>query len=95
MNKVAQAIRIIGILALVGGFLIGFLTFEQPVEGSLYKTEADWSVFWTWTLYGAFACAIMFGFSEIINLLDKQVKVQQNIYNELKEGKSEGNQTQK
>jgi hypothetical protein len=77
MNKVAQTIRVIGILALVGGFLIGFLTFEQPVPGYTHLTEADWSVFWTWSLYGAFACIIMFGFSEIINLLDK-------IYKELK-----------
>lgn len=61
MNKVANAIRGIGVLEIMAGLILGaFLGYDY---------EMNWTVFFVWGFAG-FVSGIMFiGFAEIIDLL--------------------------
>ena len=86
MNKIALALNIIGGLAILGGIIIGFATYSTPLEGYTYLTEEDYSVLFTWIGAGLISGIMMFGFAEIINLLDK---IKKGILNEVEEPKKE------
>ena len=86
MNKIALALNIIGGLAILGGIIIGFATYKIPLEGYTYLTEEDYGVLFTWIGAGLISGIMMFGFAEIINLLDK---IKNGILNEAEEPKIE------
>ncbi|WP_054859158.1 hypothetical protein [Gracilibacillus sp. JCM 18860] len=77
MNKIAIVIKVIGVLALIGGIIVGFNLYETPLEGYDYLTEKDYSVLFTWIAYGIIICFIFLGFGEIITLLQKSLNEQE------------------
>ena len=86
MNKIAIALNVIGVLAIIGGIIIGFATYSMPLEGYYTLTEEDYSVLFTWIGAGLISGIMMFGFAEIINLLDK---IKNKLGNETEEPKIE------
>lgn len=62
MNRVANLIRIIGILELIGGIIIGFLSASMDYE-------FIWSSFLMWSGAGFVSGITFVGFAEIIDLL--------------------------
>lgn len=81
MNKIAIALRVIGVLAVFGGIINGVATYQTPLEGYTHLKEEDYSVLITWIAAGIISGIMMFGFAEIINLLDK---IKMGIFNETK-----------
>ncbi|MCM3739252.1 hypothetical protein M3210_03105 [Oceanobacillus luteolus] len=71
MNKVALALNVVGALAILGGIIVGFSSYQEPLPGYTYITEENYSVLFTWIGVGLISGIMMFGFAEIINLLDK------------------------
>lgn len=63
MNKIATAIKVIGWLSILGGIVLGI--------GEARLEESFW-VFVINVLYGIGIAILVFGFSEIINLLQKK-----------------------
>ncbi|MDY7222097.1 hypothetical protein [Halalkalibacterium halodurans] len=72
MNDVAKALYVIGWLTIIGGLVLGFANREIEVEGLVYShTETSWAIFFIYFVGGIISGVIMFGFAEIVNLLDK------------------------
>ncbi|MED4124044.1 hypothetical protein P4641_08650 [Halalkalibacterium halodurans] len=72
MNDVAKALYVIGWLTIIGGLVLGFANREVEVEGLVYThTETSWLIFFAYFIGGIIWGVIMFGFAEIVNLLDR------------------------
>lgn len=64
------ALRIIGVLAIIGGFTVGVSLSEAEVEGYYTQTEHDWIAFFTWLAYGVIAGILFFAFAQILDHLE-------------------------
>nr|WP_217588714.1 hypothetical protein [Lentibacillus saliphilus] len=74
MNKVAIALNTVGALSIVGGFIVGLNLYKIPMDG-MYSSEENYAVLLTWIAAGFISGIIMFGFAEIVNLLDEKKHV--------------------
>ena len=63
-------LRIIGALAILGGFFIGLDLYEVPIEGYRHLTEKDWTIFFTWFGYGIISGILFFAFAQILDHLE-------------------------
>jgi phosphotransferase system glucose/maltose/N-acetylglucosamine-specific IIC component len=79
MNTIAVWLYITGVLAIIGGIILGFQNYEVVIgyEESILSSidpepiiEKSWPVFWVYTLTGVVSGILLFGFAEIINILD-------------------------
>jgi hypothetical protein len=78
MNKIAVALKVIGVIALLGGVVGGFILYETPAEGYDYLTDKDYGVLFTWIAYGVISCFLFLGFGEIITLLQRSLDEQES-----------------
>jgi hypothetical protein len=62
----------------LGGVIIGISSYRIPVEGYEYITEESFQVLFGWIGAGVISGIMMFGFAEIVKLLDKILKVLKN-----------------
>ena len=65
-NGVAKTIKIVGILEMLAGFIIGYFLGN---EGTGYSSEMHESVFIYWVIIGFVSGMLFIGFSEVIQLL--------------------------
>ncbi|OEH54005.1 hypothetical protein AQ616_09460 [Oceanobacillus sp. E9] len=72
MNKIATTLFVVGGLAILGGIVLGFISYETPLAGYDYLTEKNYTVLFTWIGAGIISGIMMFGFAEIIRLLQVQ-----------------------
>ncbi|RDW18059.1 hypothetical protein CWR48_10670 [Oceanobacillus arenosus] len=72
MNKIAISLYVIGVLAIIGGIVNGFVAYQIPLDGYQYLTEKDYTVLITWIAAGVISGIMMFGFAEIIKLLSEK-----------------------
>ncbi|WP_026908973.1 hypothetical protein [Paucisalibacillus globulus] len=78
MNKIASAIKVIGWLAIVGGIVLGI---------NAASFEDSFWVFVIHALYGIGIAILVFGFAEIINLLQKKreyVEMQHDVLKDIR-----------
>lgn len=97
MSKISKTLYVIGVLAIVGGIVIGFTSYDVVVGyeedvfgiGTDPVTEKNVSVLFTWIGAGLISGVMMFGFAEIVNQLVKQTEYQKKMYDEMtkEEGK--------
>ncbi|WP_117161429.1 hypothetical protein [Paraliobacillus sp. X-1268] len=75
-NKIAKAIFILGIIEMVAGIILGIFLGNEEVSG-VYGSynEFSWSLFVVCAISGLISGLLFIGFSEIINLLDKNGSV--------------------
>ena len=84
MNKIAISLYVIGAFAIIGGFIVGFETYEVPMEGYEFLTEKNYTILFTWIASGIISGTMFFGFAEIIKLLDQQVEQNRKIYEQIR-----------
>lgn len=89
MNKIAKSLYVIGVLCIFGGIMLGFMNYESLtlIENTLGDLEqvsqVSWSTFLAYAGAGLVSGFMMFGFGEIIYLLDKGNRLKEE---ELKRG---------
>ncbi|MCT1575721.1 hypothetical protein M3E13_05455 [Oceanobacillus kimchii] len=72
MNKIAIVLFVVGGLAILGGIVIGFTAYETPQPGYEFITDKNYTILFAWIGGGLISGIMMFGFAEIIRLLDVQ-----------------------
>ncbi|GGJ50826.1 hypothetical protein [Virgibacillus salexigens] len=91
MNKIAIALYVVGFIAIIGGVVLGVqgtetLVPKENVIGEIeYELENSWSqsTFWAYVIGGIISGIMMFGFGEIIRILDEKKETETKSYNEL------------
>lgn len=89
MNKIAESLYVIGGLCIVGGIVLGVANYEVVIyqENGIYGTEsvteASWVNLLIYVLAGLVAGVIMFGFGEVIRILDDKRKIATESYKEI------------
>ena len=95
MNPVALALKVIGIIVIVGGVVLGIASGIQTVgyEDSVIPgelgdpiTEFSMVLFLVYTFSGLISGTLLMGFSELINLTDKNKKTTEETLKFLKYG---------
>lgn len=77
MNTIARLLFTIGWVCIVAGFVLGFTNYQtvipevDAIGGIEYVEQESIATFAYYALIGIVAGIMMFGFAEIINLLDK------------------------
>lgn len=88
---IAKALIVVGWLAILGGVILGFQNYEvvagveENILGGLDEvTDKSFGRFFMYAIAGTISGLMMFGFAEILNLLDKGNATKQRIENHLK-----------
>lgn len=90
MNKIALPLYIIGWITIVGGLFLGFSNMntmvpETDMFGDTTMVEGvSWTTFFIYFFAGLISGIMMFGFAEIVNLLDKSNRTQERIEAQMK-----------
>ena len=77
MNRIAIPLFVIGWLCVAGGLILGFTNIEimvpeKDVFGDTVMVEGEsWTIFFSYLFAGIITGCMMFGFAEILNLLQK------------------------
>ena len=81
INKVAKAVRVVGWLVVVGGVILGFANWTP------YGIFDESSIFIliTYATSGAVTGVMVFGFAEIITILDDSREYQREQLNKLRD----------
>ncbi|WP_188453816.1 hypothetical protein [Virgibacillus oceani] len=84
MNRIAGPLFIIGWFCIASGIILGIVNLDQVVgyeENYLGETEeiteTSWVSFVNFVVAGVITGCIMFGFAEIVNLLDRGNKLKE------------------
>lgn len=67
-NTVSKILKIIGILEIIAGFVLGLVLGREEIGFSTYY---EWSIILTWWTIGFVSGMLFIGFSEVIELLQK------------------------
>lgn len=90
MNHIAAWLFGIGWITIIGGIVLGFSNMgtmvpETDMFGDTTMVEGQsWTIFFMYFFAGIISGLMMFGFAEIVNLLDKGNQTRQRIENHLK-----------
>ena len=85
MNRIAIPLFAIGWLCIAGGLILGFTNIETMVPetdvlGDTVMVEgASWTIFFSYLFAGIITGCMMFGFAEILNLLQKGNTIRERI----------------
>lgn len=79
LNKIAKTLFIIGWLCIISGTVLAFSNNEVTTFSSnlIPNTEKTWPLFLMYLLAGIITGILMFGFAEIINILDNKRGIEQ------------------
>jgi hypothetical protein len=69
MNKIAMSLNVVGFACIAGGFIIGFSTYQTPLEGFTLLKEENYGILFAWIGSGLVSGIMMFGFAEVVNIL--------------------------
>ncbi|WP_200416271.1 hypothetical protein [Virgibacillus salexigens] len=92
MNKIAESLYIIGGLCIIGGIILGVANYETVVGyqesefGVLDPepiTETSWLNVLIYVMAGLISGVIMFGFGEIVRILDDKRSIERDSHKEL------------
>ncbi len=88
-NSVATGIKVSAIslsaFGVIGSFILGKVYEIVDTSGFFEKTRYNWSVAITGILCCAITGLLLYGFGEVISLLQKSVDIQEKISSQLRE----------
>ncbi|MDY7044019.1 MAG: hypothetical protein ACQEWU_05315 [Bacillota bacterium] len=89
MNKIAISLYVVGVFAIIAGVILGLqdsatvVTSENILGEIEYEETITWTIFWAYTIGGIISGIMMFGFGEIIRILDEKKEMESKSYEEL------------